>query len=291
MTKTPKSIALGGAIRQARQAHGETLRDFAGRMGVDPAMMSRWETGARSPQPENVARMLTALGVTGERYKGLMTLAYGTGQDQWVATSLPEQQQQMFAFVSCEQQATRLVEFSPLLIPGLLQTTDYTRAIMSAPGVPPAEIEDRVRLRADRKEVILRPHPAHLTAIIGEGALYQGIGGAAVTEGQLRYLLAIGRRANVELRIVPNGTGWHPGLEGPFHLIEGVNLITSVFVETRRSTLWLHKEADVRAYKQAVELILRHALSPGDSMRFVAHQVRRMETRRDLPDHVAQGHP
>ncbi|GAA4291943.1 helix-turn-helix domain-containing protein [Actinokineospora soli] len=291
MARTPKSVALGGAIRQARQERGETLRDFAKRMQLDPGMLSRWETGSRSPKPEHVARMLTALGIYDQRYKELMTLAYGTDADQWVAGTQPEQRQQFAAFAACEQVATRIVDVSPLLIPGLLQTSAYTRAILADEDISPSEVSARIAFRNQRKEVLTRPLPVHYTAIICQAALHQDIGGRHVMAEQLRFLLAMGARSNVDLRIVPFERGWHPALEGHFQLIDGANLITSVFVDMRRSTVLLHKEEDIRAYEAAVRKVMSRAAGRAESLRFIGDLAQRMEKRGDLPDQVAKVDP
>ncbi|MGX7825364.1 helix-turn-helix domain-containing protein [Actinokineospora sp. 24-640] len=278
MAKTPKAVALGSALRQARHDKGIKLRDFATHISRDPAMLSRWESGERSPKPEQVARILALLGVTGQRYDDVMTLVHGTSATQWVATTLPEQRQQMAAFIEYEKKASSIIAAAPMLIPGLLQTPDYTRAIMSAAEVPEDEIANRVVARAARQEVITKPLPATLLALIGEPALYLNVGGASVVAEQLSYLLEMSRLANVEVRVVPLSAGWHPGVEGAFDLMDPDGPARSAFVETRRTILWLHQLDDVKAYKRAADKIARLALNPFDSMRCISRLIARMET-------------
>ncbi|CRK60183.1 Putative DNA-binding protein [Alloactinosynnema sp. L-07] len=283
--RTPKALALGNALRQARLEKGFTLRDFAGQIQRDPGVLSRWETGDRIPRPEQVAQILTSLGVAGEQYDDVMTLVYGTDEPQWVATTLPEQRQQLAAYIEFEQSAQKITEITPLMIPGLLQTTDHVRAIMTAGGVPPVDIPTRIAVRAGRREVITRPNPARLLALVGQAALYQNIGGHSGMLAQLHHLVEVNRLPNVDVRIVPFGVGWHPGLEGAFNLIESDNAPAVVFLDTRRSTLWLHKEVDVNAYKQAAEMVARVALDAEESMRLITDLIQRMENRDVLPGH------
>ncbi|MGQ0838050.1 DUF5753 domain-containing protein, partial [Actinokineospora sp.] len=192
----------------------------------------------------------------------------------------PEQRQQMSAFLDYEQNATAITEVAPLLIPGLLQTTDYIRTIMSTGGsVPQVDIPTRIAIRVGRREVITRQNPARLLALIGQAALCQDIGGKAVMAAQLRHLVEMARRPNVELRVVPFGVGWHPALDGSFALIDPDSPTSAVFLETRRTTLWLHKADDVRAYKSAVDTLLRTAMNLDDSIRFTAAMAERMESR------------
>lgn len=280
MARTPKGRALGNALRQARNERGLTLREFSPLIGRDAAEISRWETGERTPKPEQVAQMLTALGVNGDRYNEVMTLAYNTDAPLWVATSLPEQRQQLAAFLDFEQNSTKIIEVAPLLVPGILQTSDYIRAIMTAGGVPAGDIATRVSVRIGRREVIQPPKPAQMVALIGQGVFYQDIGGRDVTLEQINYLLEMSRRPNIDLRIIPYGIGWHPGLEGAFTLIESAGATPVVFLENRKSALYLHQEADVSAYKYAVDTVLHLARSPDDSVRFLVDLVEKMEKTR-----------
>lgn len=288
MARTPKAQALGAALRQAREERKLLLRELAAAIQKDIGVLSRWETGDRTPKPEQVAQILTTLQVGGERYEDIMTLAYGTNESQWVATSLPEQRQQMAAYVDWEQSASRIVEVAPLLVPGLLQTSDYVRAIMTAAGVPAGEITMRVTSRLGRREVITKKKPADLLVLLGQSALNQDIGGRQAMIAQLEHLLEMAARPNVELRVVPEHRGWHPGLEGAFALIEAPRppaprraaerSASIVFVETRRSELMLHENADVDAYKRAIERILAVSLKPESSAQLIADLRNRMES-------------
>jgi transcriptional regulator with XRE-family HTH domain len=281
MARTPKARALGAALRAAREEKQMVLRELAAAIDRDVGVLSRWETGERTPRPEQVAQILTRLGVDGDRYADIMTLAYGTNESQWVATTLPEQRQQMVAYVDWEQSASRIVEVAPLLVPGLLQTGDYARAIMTAPGsgVPADEIASRVATRIGRREVITKPSPATLLVLLGRGALNQDIGGRQVLIGQLEQLVKLAARPNIELRVVPDHRGWHPGLEGGFVLFESIKS-SVVFVGTRRSALMLHEDGDVNAYQRAIDQILKVSLPPEDSVKLIADLHHRMEKRR-----------
>jgi transcriptional regulator with XRE-family HTH domain len=303
MARTPKARALGAALRKAREDKGMILRQLGAAVDRDIGVLSRWENGERIPKPEQVAQILTALSVNGQRYEEIMTLAYGTAESQWVATTLPEQRQQMAAYLDWEQNATGIVEVAPLLIPGILQTGDYVRAIMTAPGVAITEKATRVSSRLGRREVITRKrNPAKLLVLLGRAALKQSIGGRQVLIDQLQDLLEMAARPNVELRVIPDYCDWHPGLEGAFALIEAKRapgatasialegafaLIEAkrapgatasiAFVETRRSVLMLHEKTDVDAYRWSIDRIMEKALKPDVSLKLIADLHNRME--------------
>ncbi|WP_258348696.1 helix-turn-helix domain-containing protein [Saccharopolyspora gregorii] len=279
MAKTPKNQALGKALRQAREENGLTLRALGKRLERDPGVLSRWETGDRTPRPEQVAQVLTSLGINGERYEEVVELAHGADAPNWVATTLPAQRQQLEAVMDLEQRATRIVEVSPLMIPGLLQTSDYIAAVMEGGGVPAAEIAARTALRISRREAVTGPRSPELVAYIGEAALHQVIGSRAVLRAQLRFLNQVGARPNIELRVVPLANGWHPGLEGPFFIIRS-GLDEVVHLENRKSGLFLHEQADVKIYREAVGMVERVARNAHESRAIIADLARRMEERR-----------
>jgi transcriptional regulator with XRE-family HTH domain len=289
MARTPKARALGTALRQTREEKGLLLRQFAALINRDSGVLSRWENGERTPKPEQVAQILTKLGVADARYDEIMTLAYNTGESQWVATTLPEQRQQMAAFVDWEQNATRIVEVTPLLVPGLLQTDDYIRGIMTAPGVPSSEIASRITTRIGRRHVLTKPNPAQLVVLLGENALRQDIGGPEAALAQLHHLLKMATLPNIELRVFPNHRGWHPGLEGAFTVIEAERATSSiVFVGNRRSVLMLHEPGDVDSYKRAVDRLAGFCLPPDVTTQFIADLAQKSERKMNVAKHVAQ---
>ncbi|HEV8556190.1 MAG TPA: helix-turn-helix transcriptional regulator [Actinophytocola sp.] len=283
MARTPKARALGAALRQAREEKQILLRQLGAAIDRDIGVLSRWETGERTPKPEHVAQILTRLDVEGDRFAEIMTLAYGTNEPLWLATTLPEQRRQMTAFLDWERNARRIVEFSPLLVPGVLQTSDYIRAMMTAPGanIPASEVASRIATRIGRRQALTKHNPAKLLALIGQAALTQEIGGRQVMIEQLRHLLEMAAWLNVELRIVPDRRGWHPGLEGEFTLIETpltpTSLASIVCVGNRRTVLILHEDDDVADYRSASERILGVSLPPEKSAAFIAELIHRME--------------
>ena len=185
MTGTAKGRALGAALRKARKDRGLGLRELARQLNRQPGVLSTWETAARRPKPDQVSQILTTLGVTGEEYDEIIELAYHDDSSPWVATSVPEQRQQLNALIDFEQHASKLTYIAPLLIPGLLQTSDYIHAIMSAGGVPTSEITTRTELRLGRKDIITRrTNPAPFDAYLCVQALTHMIGSPATMINQ-----------------------------------------------------------------------------------------------------------
>lgn len=271
-TATARGLALGAALREARVRAGHgNLTKFAGRLRRPAATVSRWETGQRMPRPEDVAQYLTILEITGETFEDIVSLTRDADSSSWLANSLPEQRRHLDALLRLERDATELTAVNPLMIPGWLQDQPYIRAIMTAGGVPEDEIESRILTRLGRREVLSK---ARLTALIGQAALLQEIGGRQVLRGQLQYLLTVSEK--IDLRVVPFSADWHPALEGAWSVIRSANGVV-VYIEKRKSGLFLHEEADIDAYLGAVDSVRDVAMSPQDSVGLIAEVINNLE--------------
>lgn len=277
-TRTPKARTLGSALRAAREERNLGLRQLAKQIECPPGTLSRWETGDRYPKSADIARILTTLGVTGEKYDEILDLAKETNGSHWLAVSLPEQRQQLSGLLEFERTATTITHAAPLLIPGLLQSTAYVRAIMTSGGVPPEEVETRIAVRVGRRELIMRKEqPVHLRAAIGEAALRQVIGGPEVMTWQLDHLLQLCELDNVDVHVVPFTRGWHPALEGLFVLIESDQAPPVVHLEARNTGLFLHEPGDIEIYRDAAETVFKAALDPAKSKRCISRIRKDME--------------
>ncbi|MBB5160059.1 transcriptional regulator with XRE-family HTH domain [Saccharopolyspora phatthalungensis] len=251
---------------------------MAEQLGISHSAISRWETGARSPQPEDVASILAATGVNGAERSELLDLARGAGDPHWLSVQSGDRDRQMAALLEFERSAQRITDVAPLLIPGLLQTAEYARAIMVAAEVPTHEIETRVLVRVGRREVLTRREPANLLALVGEAAIRQEIGGRDVVLDQMHHLLNYAQMPTVDLRIVSSTAGWSPALEGPFVLIDFDDERPIVHVENRRAGLFFHEPDDIEAYRNAVDRVKSVAMSPADTTKLIADVITELET-------------
>ncbi len=242
------------------------------------SVLSRIESGERPPRPEDVASILTALGVHGQAQESILDLSRDTGGSHWLSVGMPELDRQLAALLDFERTASHIIDVSPLLIPGLLQTSEYVRAMMTTAGLPSHEVEMRSAVRLGRREALRAGNPSRLTAYIGESALYQRIVDATAMREQLRFILELADLPHVTVRIIPAVSGWHPGLEGAFSLLEFTAAPPIVHLETRRSGLFLGEKADVDAYRVAIDKVREVALSPADSTKLIADASQEMET-------------
>lgn len=242
-------------------------------------MLSRWETGDRTPKTEQVAQILTMLGIRGAKFESIITLTQDSDAARWLGLTLPEQRQQLAALLDYEREATTVTDVSPMLIPGLLQIPGYIRAIMEV-GVPADEVPIRVAVRMGRKEVIDRPEPVGFVAYIGEAALCQAIAPPSVMTAQLRWLLEVGQRPTVEVRLLPFGCQWNLSMEGAYYIIDSQRNGTVVHLEIGGTVLFLHQKRDVCNYLDATSKVADLALDPSESAELIARHAKRWENAR-----------
>ncbi|GGJ05298.1 transcriptional regulator [Saccharopolyspora subtropica] len=253
-------------------------RELSRRLGLSHGTVSHWETGRRVPTPEDVASLLTAAGVTGKEKQRLVELARHASEPNWLTVGMPGIPHQLAGAVECERSASSIVEWAPAIIPGLLQSTYYARAVSIAGGLPAHEVESRVMLRIARREVVVRKNPVHFLALIGEDALRDNIGTTETMREQLQYLLELGSRDNVTIRVVPPRIGWHPGLVGPFVLYDFPDSPSVVHFEHYSSGAFVPDADDVQAYRGAIDRILSVSLSPAASAKLIAQVHDEMES-------------
>lgn len=269
----PKRTGLGLELRRLREEANIGVRTLAGLLRVDATTVSRWERGERVPQPKDVARYLAELNVEPEVMAELVDTAHDPDAAMWLAVGIPEQSRQLATLLKLERSARIVHNVAPLLIPGPLQTTEYARGIMTAAAVPESDIDTRVSIRVGRRDALVRKrNPLAVESLIGHSALLQMIGGRDVMIDQLNLLLEMAQLSNVTIRIVPNGVGWHPGLEGGFDmLISGEDPV--VHLENRRSALFFHRPEDTALYQEAVSAVRQVAMSPEASVGLIAEVI------------------
>lgn len=272
--RTPRGVALGAALRQAREQHKVTLRHHAERLNLSPSVLSRWENGDRTPPREEVARYLTVLGVEGDEYANIMALTENADDPLWLAVTVPDERRQLDAFVTFEQNASAITVVQSLLIPGLLQTQDYIHAVMASIRQQ-SELHTRIAIRRGRQEILTQRtdrEPVKLVAYIGETALWKQIGTAQSMAEQMSHLLTMSELPNIDIHILRRDIGWTPADTGAFTLIEADTPVPIVYVEVRESGLFLyddHSGSDSR-YRSAITMLEGVASSPDESREIIS---------------------
>ncbi len=275
---TVRIEVLGEELRRLRDAAGLTLMQVAERIGIHYSHLSRMETGKRPASPEDVASLLVVYGITGEERQELITLAKRSSQPGfWQRQGSFEAR--FAALKVLEARATALVSFEPLMIPGLLQTMPYAKAMFREVGLIEDQdaLDERVVGRVHRQSVLRQPGGPTLVAILAETALRGHVGGREVMRDQLRYLVEAAERPHVTLRVVPAAVGGHPGLAGTFLRMRFADRPGVVFLENRTSSLFLEERSELSAYDRVIVELLSVAMSEENSVRLVAELAANLE--------------
>lgn len=269
MSDTPRARTLAKELRAARAATGMTARELARALGWSEAKVSRIETARRGILVENVESMLQVLKVNGTDRDRLVTMAAAVREPAWweVGRELPEQ---LAALIDAESRAERITDVTLNVLPGLLQTRGYTRAIVESGGLADEEIDERIGIRQRRQGILSRRNPVQLRTFIDEAALMRPIGGARVMAEQLRQIVAASAEANITARVLPMSLGVHAGLSGTFVLFEFPRSRPLVYLEARSSGAFIDEPDDVQPFLDSVQLLAAQA-SDSEESREILH--------------------
>ena len=267
---------LGRHLRELRNRARLTVRAASTALEWSDQKIWRIETGQTSMRSLDVEAMCRVYGADAELAKALMGLAKETkGRGWWHAYGdvIPEG---FDLFIGLEGAAASLFQYIKDLVPGLVQTEDYARALIQKdnPDVAPDEIERRVHVRLARQELLTRvTAPPTLELALGEAVLRQPVGGGEVMARQLHRLVETMELPNVSLRVVPFAAGLHHGLmSGPFTIlrfpVNGDGQATeppTVYMEGFTGDLYLDKPQEIERYDQAFTSIWDAALDAKDT--------------------------
>ena len=262
---------VSNELRTLRQARKLSCEDVAAALGCSVSKISRMENGHRGLYPDDVAAVLGFYRVPAKQREELLQLVRDGAQSNWVRITgkLPGDWKDL---IRIENDAVALCNYESLVIPGLLQTGDYARAVIQAGNrqLSKDEVDYLVTTRMARQALLSRFHPPSLSVIMEEMVLRRPVGEPGVMLGQLRHLLTMSERPHVEMRVVPINVGAHSGLEGPFMSLSFSDQPPLVYAETRGTGAFLEDEAVIRGARVAWQGLLAVALSPQDSARLVA---------------------
>src|SRR5438067_5680192 len=172
MSPTPRVRALAASIREAREARRISVRQLAEVLGFSPAMLSQWERAIRVPTVAQVGLILGYLQVAGERQDHILELARTAREPNWLTESTSDIGPALTGLLQCERTAIRINCWALTIVPGLFQTADYARSILSSGDLTLSQVDARLIVRLGRQEILTCKAPIQLNAIISERALY-----------------------------------------------------------------------------------------------------------------------
>jgi transcriptional regulator with XRE-family HTH domain len=215
---TIRSRELGEGLRRAMERAGLNGAQAAHVLGWSPSWVSRLLSGKRAGSELHVAAFLGMCRVKGPERDRLIALCQELSTPGWLQQHGSRLPKELVTLVNHENQAVRYHDVQPLLVPGLLQTGDYARAVIGrSANVPAAEVEERVAARLARQRLFNQDWSPRFTFYLHESALRLPVGGPEVMADQLCHLLRMSMRSSVTLRVVPMSLGAHAARRGAVH--------------------------------------------------------------------------
>jgi transcriptional regulator with XRE-family HTH domain len=264
---------LGRHLRDARGRARLTVRAAADALEWSEAKIWRIETGQTSMRSHDVEAMCRVYGAPDELTEALKGLAKETKGRGWWHSYGDVIPSWLDLYIGLESEAAEISSYEPELVPGLFQTADYVRTIITTyrPELGSEEIERRVALRMARQALITRvtARPT-LVAVLNEAALHRPVGGRRIMRNQLRSLLELSELPNVSVRVVPFTVGLHRGvissrftlLRFPTNSSRRESEPPVVYIEGITGALYLDKPHEVERHDAALSRILQEVDDP-----------------------------
>lgn len=261
-------------LRQIREHRGLSIPEAARLLNRDPSAVSKAETGNRGIRRPALENMLDRYGISDEALREhLFALARDSYKKGWWQQHGGMLSPETMDLISLEADALSMEFFELTLIPGLLQTEAYARAVISVgfAGQAPERLDRLVAIRLKRQEVLTKSDPPRLLAIIDEAALRRQVGSPEVMRGQLRKLITLSGLAHVTLQVLPFSTGEHGGMTGGFKILRvgEIGDLSVVVVDSLTQISYREQDHEIHAYSAAFSHLSTTALPESDSRELI----------------------
>ncbi len=276
---------LAAELRRLRERTGLTGEEVADRVGWSGSKVSRIELHHTGVKPADLRKLLDLYQVGERRREELLALAResaGKSPLRKITSGFPPESEYE-AYLSAEAEAESVRNWEPQIVPGLLQTPDYARALTQPwqemfPG-PLRETDRRVEAKLLRQEVLSRDPPLELSVVIDESVLRRRFGGRAVMREQLERLAEASELPNVEVRVYrldaedpPLATGAFSYMQFPH--VHDIPFHDIVSVEHLEGSYYLEDEEQTFRYRVAFEYLVRRSLDPAQSRSVISATTR-----------------
>jgi transcriptional regulator with XRE-family HTH domain len=274
---------VGAQLRRLREERGLTRAEAGNAIRASESKISRMELGRVGFKERDVRDLLTLYGVPdGEERATLLARVREANTPAWWHAYRDITPNWFQRYLGLEATATLIRTYEVQFVPGLLQTEEYARAVVRL-GLGTAgeeEVARRVRLRMERQQLLTRPDPPTLWAVIDEAALRRPVGGPRVMRDQLEALIGIVTKLpNVRLQVIPLAAGGHAAAGGSFTILRFAeeDLPDLVYIEQLTSALYLDKREDVDCYFDAVNRLFVEAAPLTDTVRILEQLIRELD--------------
>ena len=280
LSPTVRRRRLALELRRLRESARLTCEEVAEHLECSASKISRVETGRVSVSPRDVRDMLALYGVPEAARAELMQLARDSRQKGWWHAYSDAIEPHFAAYLGLESAASEIRIYEVSLIPALLQTEEYARAVISAGMVSgkPDDVSRSVQLRMARQPASTREDPPKLWAVLDEAALRRRVGGSALMRIQLEHLLDMARLPNVAIQVIPFCGGAHPAMGRPFVILVFTERIDPdvVYLEDLTRAMYLEDGDEVDRYHTFFDHLRATALSFDESAALIISVLKEM---------------
>jgi transcriptional regulator with XRE-family HTH domain len=267
-----KSRRLAIVLRRLRASSGLSAAEVSRQTDLSGSKVNRMENAEIGFYMDDLEKLLDFYRVSAQRRVEVMDIARHAEQRGWLRMTSPNLPHDWQTWVDFEDEASGLLQFAPLVIPGLLQTPEYARAIIQATGkeLSPDEVDALVASRMARQGVLSKSKPLRLQVILNESVLSQPFGAEGAQARQLRRLIDEAAHENITVRVLPTEAGLHPGMAGSFTILEYDEEASLVLLENKVSSLFLDEEEHIETYTETWATLAGLSHEPEQSLELIA---------------------
>jgi transcriptional regulator with XRE-family HTH domain len=264
---------LAAVLRDLRKERGMTREAVAERMGCSAPTITRIEAAFVGARVADVTMLLEIYEVPAHTREVLLQLARDARKRGWwdkQSDTIPEYFQ---SYIGLEEDASSIGGYETEYIPGLFQTEEYARAIMSAEPtlLPEEELTRSLAIRMKRQELLASTEPPEIWMVLNEAVIRRVVGDEGLMRRQLHHLYELSSRNSINIQVLPFSSGAHPAMNGGFSILKFPKLSDPdvVYVEYWRGSIYLEASQDVDAYNRLFDHLRARAFGPDQTRQLI----------------------
>jgi transcriptional regulator with XRE-family HTH domain len=269
---------LRAELKKARQVSGLTQDQVAAEMDWSLSKIIRIEAGSSGISANDLKALLQLYGVEDPgQVDSLVALARVARERSWWSAYRDVAPQSLLQLTEYESAAQDIRQFETMFVPGILQTEDYARAVIDnyyeeGEGLSSSQLRALVELRTRRQDIIDAENPPSFHFVLDEGVVLRVVAGPSVMRRQLRRLIEVADKPNIILELIPFSAGLHPGMKGPFEIIEFADPSVSdiVYLESPRGDIFSDVPEETSKYIEAFDRLQKASLGSEGSLARIA---------------------
>jgi transcriptional regulator with XRE-family HTH domain len=269
---TMRQRRLARRLKELRLAAGLKHADAAEILACAPSKLTRIENAHSGIRLLDLRALLDAYGVQDpETRMDIEQLAKDARKKGWWAQYAHKARSEYLGYIAVEWDSTEMLSVEPFLVPGLLQTSAYTKAMarLTFPDMTDAQAEEQAKLKQERQRILSRDG-YRFWCVITESALHAEVGGTEVHREQLAHLREAALMPSVELQVLPMNSPANALLYGPFAILRFADTGDIAFAEQRDGTLYYEEPHLTEGFHASFRRLNMAAMPPEDSRRLIS---------------------